>query len=215
MHQFGDLDIYEVKLGDEFLMTSLFHEAEDQLAVLGLKALEGDNLDVVVGGLGLGYTAAKALENPNVSSLLVVDYLERVIEWHQNEWVPMGATLNADSRCQFVQADFFELAKTQGHGFDPSHPKSKHHAILLDIDHTPDLVLNPGNRHLYTQEGLKEVATHLHPGGVFALWTDGVVKEKITEKLQEVFAKAEGHTIKFDNPVNGSISTGAVYVATT
>ena len=59
----GELDVYEVKLGDDFLMSSLFHEAERQLAKLGLGALEQENLDVVVGGLGLGYTAVAALED--------------------------------------------------------------------------------------------------------------------------------------------------------
>ncbi len=54
--------VYEVKLGDEFLMSSLFTDGEIQLAQLGLAALEGSDLDIVVGGLGLGYTAAAALE---------------------------------------------------------------------------------------------------------------------------------------------------------
>ena len=54
MPQFGDRDIYEVKLGEDFLMTSLFHEAESQLSKLGLGAVEKEELDDVVGGLGLG-----------------------------------------------------------------------------------------------------------------------------------------------------------------
>ncbi|MBT3807627.1 MAG: spermidine synthase, partial [Desulfobacula sp.] len=81
--QLGGLDIYEVKLGEYFLMTSLFHEAEVQLSKLSLGVLEKENLDVVVGGLGLGYTAVSALEDTRVISLIVVEYLEGVIEWHQ------------------------------------------------------------------------------------------------------------------------------------
>ena len=76
----GGKILYEVKLGEEFLMSSLFHEAERQLSKLGLRALEKDDLDVVVGGLGLGYTAAAALEDPRVRSLVVVEYLAPVIE---------------------------------------------------------------------------------------------------------------------------------------
>ena len=53
--------IHEVLLGDAFLMSSLFHVVEEALADLGLAAAAGDALDVVVGGLGLGYTAAAAL----------------------------------------------------------------------------------------------------------------------------------------------------------
>src|SRR6202020_961662 len=48
------LDIYEIKLGDEFLMSSQFTVAEIELARLGLDAVKRPNLDVVVGGLGLG-----------------------------------------------------------------------------------------------------------------------------------------------------------------
>src|SRR6187549_2321794 len=64
-----DIDIYEIKLGDEYLMSSRFTVAEIDLARLGLAALSRENLDVVVGGLGLGYTAQAALENPGVRSL--------------------------------------------------------------------------------------------------------------------------------------------------
>ena len=56
--------LYEVKLGDEFLMSSLFTEAEVQLSRLALAMLEGIELDIVVGGLGLGYTAVAALGKP-------------------------------------------------------------------------------------------------------------------------------------------------------
>lgn len=66
-------EIFEVKLGDEFLMSSLFTEGEKQLADLGLAELKGE-LDGVVGGLGLGYTAVSALENKNVRSLLVINF---------------------------------------------------------------------------------------------------------------------------------------------
>src|SRR5258708_2010784 len=56
-------DIFEIKLGDEYLMSSAFTSAEIELARLGLAALACADLDVVVGGLGLGYTAVAALEN--------------------------------------------------------------------------------------------------------------------------------------------------------
>src|ERR1700742_1095513 len=74
------LDIYEIKLGDEFLMSSQFTAAEIELARLGLSALARGDLDVVVGGLGLGYPAQAALENPQLRSLIVVDALAEVIE---------------------------------------------------------------------------------------------------------------------------------------
>ena len=76
------VDVYEVKLGQEFLMSSLFPVAEIELARLGLAACAGAELDVVVGGLGLGYTAVTALEEPRVRSLSVVEALAPVLRDH-------------------------------------------------------------------------------------------------------------------------------------
>ena len=209
----GELDVYEVKLGEDFLMSSLFHEAERQLSKLGLGALEKDDLDVIVGGLGLGYTAAAALEDPRVSSLVVVEYLAPVIQWHKNGLVPLGESLSSDQRCRLAHADFFALSKDIENSFDPLNPAKKHDAILLDIDHTPTNVLHQTNTRFYTDEGLKELGRHLKPGGVFALWADGEPESSFTDRLGKVFGSAEGHTIEFDNPITEDTSKGAVYVA--
>ncbi len=111
--------VYEVKLGDAFLMSSMFHVVEVALSKLGLAALDGEGWDVVVGGLGLGYTAVAALEFPQVKELLVVDAMEGVIDWHERELVPLGKTMNDDPRCRYVLGDFFALAADPDKGFDP------------------------------------------------------------------------------------------------
>src|SRR5205809_145234 len=85
----GDEAVYEVKIGDEYLMSSLFTEAERQLAVLGLAGL-GEDLDAVVGGLGLGYTAAEALKDARVRRLLVIDLFQAVIDWHEHGLLPVS-----------------------------------------------------------------------------------------------------------------------------
>ncbi|MBI9098152.1 MAG: spermidine synthase [Spirochaetaceae bacterium] len=211
--QLGGLDVYEVKLGEHFLMTSLFHEAESQLSLLGLENTEQEELDVVVGGLGLGYTAAAALEDQRVKSLVVIEFLEPVIRWHNQHLVPMGKTLTEDPRCRFVQADFFALSRRVTENFDPESPLKKHHVILLDIDHTPTHVLHQTNSHFYSEEGLRELREHLHRGGVFALWADGSPQESFTNHLRKVFSQAESHHIRFDNPITGGSSEGTVYVA--
>lgn len=213
--QLGGLEIYEVKLGEDFLMSSLFHEAESQLSSLGLGVLKKKELDVVVGGLGLGYTAVAALEDRRVTSLVVVEFLEAVIQWHQNGLVPLGRTLTQDPRCRLVHADFFALSQDVSKNFDPADPHKKHDAILLDIDHTPTRVLHQTNTRFYSEQGLRELAQHLKPGGVFALWADGFPEASFTRQLAGVFATAESHTITFENPITGGSSEGAVYVAQT
>jgi len=215
-----DEDIYEVKLGDAFLMTSLFHEAERQLARRGLAQSDHAELDIVVGGLGLGYTAAAALEDPRVTRVLVVEFLAAVIEWHERGLVPLGPELTADPRCRFLHADFFERVCDRS-GFDPDNPARRFDAILLDIDHTPTHLLDQSSAPFYTESGLHGLRHHLKPGGIFAMWADGNPDPAFTQHLGRVFASAEAHTIRFNNPMafddreTGGESTGAVYVAST
>src|SRR5688572_23015845 len=102
-----DVDVFEVKLGDEYLMSSLFTVAERALADLGLAMVDGAGLDVLVGGLGLGYTAANVLLDERVRSLVVVDALAEVIDWHRRELLPCSSALVGDGRCSLVHTDFF------------------------------------------------------------------------------------------------------------
>ena len=207
-----DLEVFEVKLGDAFLMSSLFHVVEVALADLGLAALAPGPCDVVVGGLGLGYTAVAALKHPAVRELLVVDFLEAVIDWHQRGLVPLGPVLTADSRCRFVHGDFFALAASS-EGFDPQQPARRFHAILLDIDHSPRNLLHERHGALYSPAGLHALAAHLQPGGVFALWSDDPPDEDFIASLRTVFPSPEAHIVKFANPILETESASTVYVA--
>lgn len=202
-------EVFEVKLGEEFLMSSLFTEGEKQLANLGLAGLEGE-LDVVVGGLGLGYTAAAALENKMTRSLLVIDLFQEVIDWHQTKLVPMGEVLSEDKRCEMRQGDFFELART---GFDVFDNERKFDAVLLDIDHSPEHFLDEKNKSFYGAEGLDALRKQIKTGGAFALWSNDPVDEKFTKHLESIFGAAAAHNIEFANPYTNLISVNSIYVA--
>jgi len=207
------LEVFEVKLGDAFLMSSLFHDVEIALADLGLAAASalGPELDVVVGGLGLGYTAVAALQHPAVRSLVVIDALEAVIGWHRRGLVPLGPQLTADPRCRLALGDFFALAGEAG--LDPERPGRLFHAVLLDIDHSPKNLLHPRHRAFYEPEGLRGLAAQLHPGGVFALWSDDPPDEDFMAALKSVFAEAQADVVRFANPLVGGDSASTVYVA--
>ena len=217
----GNQEVYEVILGDGYLMSSLFTVVEQELANLGLvAALEStgeEKLDVVVGGLGLGYTAREALRHESVRSLLVVDFMQAVIEWHEKELVPLGAELNADERCRYVHGDFFRMALPgPGEpGFDPEEPGRKFHAVLLDIDHSPAKLLHERHGEFYRAEGLRRLTEQLHPGGIFALWSDDPPEEAFMASLAEVFETCESHVVAFDNPLQGRESRSTVYVSRT
>ncbi|WP_250461177.1 spermidine synthase [Microbulbifer litoralis] len=208
----GDRDIYEVKLGEEFLMSSMFVEAEEALSTLGLAQVQGDRLDVVVGGLGLGYTAVAALKDERINELLVVEALDTVIGWHKDELVPLGKTLNADTRNRYILGSFFDLATAPDTGFDPETPGRKFDAILLDIDHSPTEHLNDANAGFYTTGNLARMAEQLKPGGVFAMWSQNLPEERFENLLRTVFGTVESHVVSFYNPFLSGDSTNSVYV---
>ncbi len=201
-------EIYEVKLGEEYLMSSLFTVAEEELARLGLAVVEGDELTVLVGGLGLGYTAVTALRDERVRTLTVVDRLPAVIGWHERKLLPVSATLVDDTRTSLVDADFFALMRSA-----PGADDSGYSAILLDVDHSPRHQLDPTHADLYTADGLRALDSHLAPRGVFALWSDDPPDDDFMNTLAAVFADATAHVVEFDNPVTGGVSSNTVYIA--
>ncbi len=207
------IDIYEIKLDEEFLMSSLFTVAEIALANLGLAELSEPEVDVVVGGLGLGYTARAVLEHPEVRELLVVDTLREVIEWHQQGLLPLGEQLTSDPRCRFVHGDFFAMSASLHRGFDPESRGRRFHAILLDVDHSPRDVLHPSHAPFYESDGLRQLTSHLLPGGIFALWSNDPPDEQFHIALSEVFAYYETHVVTFSNPIQRREEANTVYVA--
>ncbi|KAA9105040.1 spermidine synthase [Microbacterium rhizomatis] len=206
-------EIYEVKLGDEYLMSSLFTVAEEALATLGLDATSGSGLNVLVGGLGLGYTAVAALRDERagiltVGALTVIDRLAAVIRWHERRLLPVSTELVDDPRTALVCDDFFAVMRmpppTDAMGYD---------AILLDVDHSPRHQLDPSHGALYSADGMRSLDRHLVDGGVFALWSDDPPDAAYMAVLRGVFDDAEAHVIDFANAVTGGTSSNTVYVA--
>jgi len=207
----NSVDAYEIKLNNEYLMSSLFHEAEEVMSDLALAKLPGRDWDIVIGGLGLGYTAAAALRFPQVARMIVVEALEPVIDWHRRGLVPNGNLLSNDPRCIFLHADFFALAR--GRGFSPEKADAQFDAVLLDIDHAPDFLLNPSHADFYTEAGLHKLKQFLKPAGIFALWSNDPVDSGFVSRLRSVFGWAEGRQVTFENPLLQSTSENSVYIA--
>lgn len=209
-----DTDVYEIKLGDEHLMSSLFTASEVALAELGLAEVRGEVLDVVIGGLGMGYTGLAALKDGRVGRLFVVEFLAPVIEWHRRGILPVGDSLYTDPRCRMIEGDFFRLAAGD-EGFLAEAPGAKMHAILVDIDHSPEALLDDRSGGFYTPDGLRALARHLRPGGVFGLWSNDRPDEAFLETLRRVFAEAWAEPVVFANPYDQSEIVQTVYIART
>lgn len=198
-------DVFEVKIDDEFLMSSLFTVVEQELAHLVLAQVSGSALSVLVGGLGLGYTARAALSDGRVSSVQVVEAVAPVIEWHRRDLLPDTIGLAADPRCELVLADFFAVVAGAA--------DRQYDAVLLDIDHSPANLLHPSHASFYRPEGLARLGDFLVPDGVFGLWSDDPPDPEFEATLRDTFAESASHIVTFDNPLTGGESASTVYVA--
>lgn len=204
-------EVFEVKLDGEFLMSSLVNQAEIALAEFALPLVACDRCDVLVGGLGLGYTAQAALDNVKVKTVTVIEFLQPVIGWHQRELIPLGRSLTQDVRCRLVHGDFFaavgspasydDLASAHSSDTLAGIASKRFHAILLDIDHSPQCLLHAGHGEFYTSQGLNRLTDHIQPGGVFALWSADPPEESLTDSLNSTFKSVQVHESKFDNPL--------------
>jgi spermidine synthase len=198
--------VYEVKLAGRFLMSSLNTASERDLATRALARLPGERLRVLVGGLGLGYTAAEALADPRVAAVDVVELLPEVVAWHRRGLVPLGTALIDDPRCRLVEGDCLELLRTgRLRGYD---------AVLVDIDDSPIHLLDESHAAFYSVAGLAAVRTSLRAGGVFALWTSLPAEPEVTTRLRDAFGNATAEEIRFDNPLLDHPEVNALYFAT-
>jgi spermidine synthase len=200
------LDVFEAILNDEHLMSTHFTVAETELGRLGLRPLTGDNWKVLVGGLGLGYTAVAVLEHSQVSSLVVIDAIDEVVSWHEKGLLPLSEGLTSDPRVDLRTGDFFALmaAIDVTETFD---------AIIVDIDHTPHHHLHPSHATFYTPTGLAAMKRHLNPGGAFSLWSDDPPDAGFVATLEHVFTYVDSVAVDFENILTGGQSSNTVYVA--
>jgi spermidine synthase len=196
---------FEVKLAGALLMSSLVTESERALARLALGGPGPARPHVLVGGLGLGYTAAEALDQPGVESVEVVDLLPQVVDWHRRGLVPLAARLTADPRCRLVVDDVFARLAAP--------PTRPYDAILLDVDHSPDALLRPEHGSFYRRAGLAAASQHLAPGGVLAVWSALAPERAFERRLGTAFRRVQCESVAFWNANNDAHEVNAVYLA--
>lgn len=200
--------VYEVTLNGEFLMSSVVTQSEAALATLALDAWAGQTCDVLIGGLGLGYTAAAVLQSDRVRRVEVDEYLQPVIDWHTRRLLPASDALLDDPRCTLVHTDFFEHIAEAACA-----PQRRYDLILLDIDHSPEAWLAPSHASFYSTDGLKALVASLTPDGVFGLWSADAPSAAFIERLRSVFEKVEHHPVSYRHPMLHKQETNAVVIA--
>ena len=204
--------MYEVKLGDEFLMSSLFPVAEIELARLGLAACAGDELDVVVGGLGLGYTAVTALEEPRVRSLVVVEALAPVIGWHEHHLLPDAA--GAHRRPADPAGAGRLLRARRGTGGVRGRAAPSGCTPCCSTSTTPHgTCCTPATRRSTPPRGCARCTATCTPVGSSPCGPTTRRTRTSPALLRAGFGSAEAHVVSFANPLTGGTSANTVYVA--
>ena len=183
--------VTEVTLNHEFLMSSLYTDSERVLSQTAIDIhRSSDKLRVLVGGLGLGYTAREALLSERVVQIEVVELLPQVIDWLAQGLVPLSSELNDEPRLVVTQGDVYQrLEGPPGEPFD---------LILIDVDHSPAERLGEGNVSFYTVPGLLAAKQHLAPGGVLAVWSYAE-SSPFADALGEVFPHVRVVPVTYDN----------------
>ncbi|MGY2080295.1 spermidine synthase [Modestobacter sp. SYSU DS0657] len=156
-----------------FAMDDVDTSTERALATEALARCAGGELRVLVGGLGLGWTAATVLAEPRVGAVDVVELQPALVGWAGGGLLP---ALPDDPRLRLHTADVAaHLA---------NHP-GRYDAVLLDVDNGPAFLVHQGNAGLYEGPGLTRALGALRPGGVLAIWASDPVPE-LADRLRRL-----------------------------
>ncbi|CAN5555345.1 hypothetical protein BH24GEM3_BH24GEM3_19730 [soil metagenome] len=196
--------VTEVTLNHAFLMSSYNTASERALARIALEMHAGTELRVLVGGLGLGYTAHAALASARVANVEVVEFLPQVIEWLEHDLVPLSPVLKADERLTTVRGDIYaRLAAAPSEKFD---------LILIDVDHAPDDQLSRTSDFFYTKEGLMLASRHLAADGILGVWSYAE-SSPFARALREVFREVRIEPVTFFNELIDEETTDWLFFA--
>jgi len=182
--------VTEITLDHQFLMSSLYTASEEALAGVALEMHPCSGLEVLVGGLGLGYTAAAALESSRVRHVRALELLPQVAQWLRDGLLPLSPVLAENDRFQVAMSDAY------AHLLAPA--TNRWDVILIDIDHAPHDRLGEADGTFYSAEGLRRARRHLAPGGVLGVWS-WAESSPFARAMEEVFDTVRVEPVTFFN----------------
>ena len=171
-----------LKVGGVQLMSTTASSSEQQMAELACATVP-PRARILIGGLGFGFTLRRVLELcPPDAVVDVAELLQEVIDWNREFLKEVNGLLVDDPRVRIHTRDVGELIERAG--------KDRYHAILLDVDNSPDPLVQKGNARLYNRDGIGRTKAALHAGGRVVFWSANPDKD-FARSLEKVFKNVE------------------------
>lgn len=190
----GELRLYKhgrdfsIRVDGYELMNSRVHGSEEVLAAMACEMVEGrPKPRILIGGLGMGFTAAAALHRmPEDSEIVVAEIVPAVVEWNRGPLSDLAGRPLEDPRIVVREVDIARILQDENQAYD---------AILLDVDNGPDGLTRQGNSWLYSGAGLQAAYETLRPAGVLAVWSAGQ-DQAFTQRLKRAGFKVTENRVR-------------------
>ncbi|HUK78415.1 MAG TPA: spermidine synthase [Thermoleophilia bacterium] len=154
-------DELQIVCNGAFVIASSNERSSRALIAAARPYLPDRPLDVLIGGLGMGYALDEALDLPALRGVTLAEYEPLIVEWFTTHMRERAARVERDARSRIVVADVRDLL-AGGARYD---------LIALDTDNGPRWLIRAGNAGLYEADGLRQTASVVRPDGVVVFWS--------------------------------------------
>jgi spermidine synthase len=187
---------FAIKLGQNELMNSRLSGSEESLATIACEKIRNRKApEILIGGLGMGFTLRAALASVGPEArITVAELVPAVLAWAQGPMAEIFGNSLTDPRVSLHQADVGQLIRSKREVFD---------AILLDVDNGPEGLTRESNNALYDIRGLSATYAALHPGGVLAVWSSGP-NQKFSSRLHVAGFKVDELKVRANGSRGGA-----------
>ncbi len=175
-------DALELRVNGVFVMDTRQTTTEIELAAAALE-LVADPRDVVVAGLGLGFTLQRVLADHRVEQVKVVEIEDALVGWMRDGTVPHGPALLADKRVHIVNADIVMAV---------AEARSTYDLVLLDVDNGPEQLVHDTNVGIYEHDFIANTKGILNADGALVVWSARPAPE-LASVMEEVFGNCAEH----------------------
>ncbi len=179
---------FSIRTAETELMNSRVHGSEDALAELTCSRInQKPNLRILIGGLGMGYTLAAALELSKPDTRIIVsELIPAVVKWNRKHLGHLAGMPLEDPRVFVEEEDVAKIIRRKKTVWD---------GILLDVDNGPAGLTRKANDRLYGRSGLKASFLALRPNGILAVWSAGIDKA-FTHRLEQCGFKTQTVSVR-------------------